>query len=376
MQFVDFKQDGKKVSRFGLGCMRLPSVTNDEGKSIIDEEAAIALIRRAIDAGVNYIDTAYIYEGSEVVVGKALQDGYREKVMLATKLPMSLVKCEADLQKYYEEELARLQVDHIDVYFLHNLYEASWQKTIETNAIDFMVNLKKQGKISYIAVSMHGSYDHFEKVIDYFDWDLAMIQYNYYDKFNQAGIKGLKYASAKGIPVVSMESLHGGMLANDVPKAVEAAFEGWKSEVSNAEKAFMWLYNQPEVTIVLSGSSSLEQLEDSLRIFENAKCNILSEKEEALYDRARAVWESFVNIECTGCKYCMPCPVGVDIPTAFDCWNEFAKTPGQKWMYKILLMESAKDASKCVECGKCESVCPQKLKIIEKLKEAHEALKM
>ncbi len=374
MQYVDFKHDGKKVSRFGLGCMRLPKIQDAQGKEIIDEPKAIEMIRKAIDGGVNYIDTAYFYEGSEVVVGKALKDGYREKVILATKLPMSIVEKKEDLQKYYEEELERLDVEHIDVYFLHNLFEANWEKVVKFDAIDFMVDLKKQGKISYIAVSMHGTNAHFEKVIDYFNWDLAMIQYNYYDKYNQAGQKGLLYASAKGIPVVSMESLHGGMLSNDVPEKVEAAFGDWNKDLSNAEKAFMWLYNQPEVTVVLTGASTLEQVEESLAIFDKAECNILSEEEVALYDKAREVWESFVNIECTGCNYCMPCPAKIDIPLVFHVWNEIAKTPAQKWLYNVMLTQSGKDATNCINCGKCVKVCPQKLDIPNKLKEAHEAL--
>ncbi len=374
MQYVDFKHDGKKVSRFGLGCMRLPKTKDAQGNEIIDEAESIALIRKAIDNGVNYIDTAYFYPGSEAIVGKALKDGYREKVILATKLPMSIVESESDLQKYYEEELHNLQLDHIDVYFLHNLFEANWEKVVKYNALDFMVNLKKQGKISYIAVSMHGTYSHFEKVINYFDWDLAMIQYNYYDKFHQAGQKGLLLAASKGIPVVTMESLHGGMLAIDVPQKVEDAFGDWNKSLSNAEKAFMWLYNQPEVTVVLSGSSTMEQLEDSLRIFDKAQCNILSDDEVKLYDDAREAWETFINIGCTGCNYCMPCPVAVDIPLVFQIWNEIAKSPAQKWLYNVMLLQSNKDASKCISCGKCAKVCPQKLDIPNKLKEAHAAL--
>ncbi len=375
MQYVDFKHDGKKVSRFGLGCMRLPKTKDKDGNEIIDEVEAIKLIRHAIDNGVNYIDTAYIYPGSEKVVGMALKDGYRQKVLLATKLPVSKVTCKEDLEKYYKEELEILDVDHIDIYFLHNLYEANWKKALELDAIDFMVDLKNKGKISYIAVSVHGSYDHFITVIDHFDWDLAMIQYNYYDKYNQAGMKGLHYASSKGIPVVSMESLHGGMLANDVPKEVEDAFKGWNKELTNAHRAFMWLYNQPEVTVVLSGSSSIEQLDESLAIFNEAKSNILTDVEVELYDDARKVWESFVNIQCTGCEYCMPCPFGVDIPGVFHLWNEFAKTPAQKWLYDMTLTQSNKDATLCVSCGKCVRVCPQKLEIPKMLNEAHQALK-
>ncbi len=375
MQFVDFKHDGKKVSRFGLGCMRFPKTTDAEGKDIIDEPAAIELIRAAIDGGVNYIDTAYFYPGSEVVVGKALKDGYREKVILATKLPAGLLTCKEDLQKFYEEELERLQVDYIDVYFLHNLYKANWAKVLQFGGIEFMADLKKRGKIGYIAVSMHEYFDHFKEVMDHFDWDLAMIQYNYYDKFNQMGIDGLKYASAKGIPVVAMESLHGGMLSTNVPAEVTAAFGDYLADKSDAEKAFMWLYNQPEVTVILSGVSTMEQLEENLRIFENAQCGIISEEQEKYFDAARDSWNKFINIECTACGYCVPCPAGVDIPNVFKIWNDFAKAPEQKWLYNAMLLTAGKDGSKCVSCGKCVPHCPQHFDIPQKLAEAHEALK-
>ncbi len=374
MQYVDFKHDGKKVSRFGLGCMRFPTIKDQDGKDVFDEQKSIELVRAAIDSGVNYIDTAYFYGESEAIVGKALKDGYREKVILATKLPVALLKEKADLQKYYEEELARLQVEHIDVYFLHNLSEATWEIAKKFDAIDFMVNLKKEGKISYIAASIHSTHEHFIKVVDAFDWDLVMMQYNYYDKFNQGGIKGLHHASAKGIPVVSMESLHGGMLAIDVPKEVEAAFGEWGKDKTNAEKSFMWLYNQPEVTVILSGVSSMEHLEEDLKIFENAKSGILTEEQESLYDKARDEWNKFVNIECTDCKYCMPCPAGVDIPMVFQFWNELAKSTAQKWLYSTIMTQGGIDASKCVSCGKCVKVCPQKFDIPARLKEAHAAL--
>ncbi len=371
MQYVDFKHDGKKVSRFGLGCMRLPSVKDGEGNSTIDEPKAIELIREAIDNGVNYIDTAYFYPGSEVVVGKALKDGYREKVMLATKLPMSKVTCEEDLQKYYQEELDNLQVDHIDVYFLHNLFPVNWDKVKKYNAIEFMENLRNKGEISYIAASIHGDNPHIEEVITAYDWELVMIQYNYFDKFKQAGIKGLKVASAKGIPVVAMEPLHGGMLVNDVPQVVEDAFKNFDKASTNSERAFMWLYNQPEITVVLSGSSSMDQLHDTLRIFDKSKVDVLSEEDELIYDNARAAWESLVNIECTGCNYCMPCPAKVNIPLVFQRWNDFKVAPEQKWLYNVMLVGKGTDASKCIDCGKCEKLCPQKLSIPEKLKEAH-----
>ncbi len=375
MQYVDFKHDGKKVSRFGLGCMRLPKMEDENGKSVMDEAEAIKLIRKAIDSGVNYIDTAYIYPDSEVVVGKALKDGYREKVILATKLPVGSCKEKADLEKYYKEEVERLGVDHIDVYFLHNLHKTTWAKVLEFDALEFMQNLKNEGKISYIAVSMHEGYEHFEMVMDYFKWDLAMIQYNYYDKFNQAGIKGLKYASAKGIPVVTMESLHGGMLSNNVPQSVQDAFKGWNEDKSDAEKSFMWIYNQPEATIILSGVSTIEQLDENLKIFADAKPGILTEEDEKRYDKAREEWLKFVNIECTECGYCMPCPAKVNIPGIFKQWNDFAKAPDQKWLYNILFVQTGQGAELCVNCGKCSKACPQKFDIPARLKEANEAMK-
>ncbi len=374
MKYTDFKHDGKQVSRLGLGCMRLPSVTDDQGISSIDEPKAIELIRKAIDSGVNYIDTAYMYAGSEAVVGKALKDGYREKVILATKLPMSAVKTKEDLQKYYDAQMAALDVEHIDVYFLHNLFETNWAKVLNFDAIDFMLDLKRRGKISYIAASIHSELAHFKTVVDYFDWDLIMLQYNYYDKYNQAGMEGLKHASAKGIPVAVMEPLHGGLLTNDVPQVVEDAFTGSLKDLPNSERAFKWLYDQPEITIVLSGTSTMEQLEDSLRIFENAQCNVLTAEDQLVYDAAREAWKSIVNIECTACNYCMPCPAGVNIPGVFHYWNEIAKTTQQKWLYNVSLVMNDIDASKCVECGACAPLCPQKIDIPNKLKEAHTAL--
>ncbi len=374
MQYIDFKHDGKKVSRFGLGCMRLPSITDEEGNSHIDEPKAIELIRKAIDSGVNYIDTAYFYPGSEVVVGKALQDGYREKVMLATKLPMSIVEGPEDLQKYYDEELERLQVDYIDVYFLHNLFLSNWEKVKKFDCIKFMENLKATGKIGYIAASIHGDNEHVETVAGAYDWDLVMIQYNYYDKFKQAGRKGLEFIAKKGIPIVAMEPLHGGMLVKDVPQVVEDAFEGFDKAKTNSERSFMWLYNQPEVTVVLSGTSDLTQLEDTLKIFENAETGVLTEEDEAVYDNARRAWESLINIECTACNYCMPCPANVNIPGVFERWNDFKKAPEQKWLYRVLLLEKEADAAKCIDCGLCVTLCPQKLNIPEKLKLAHSDL--
>lgn len=379
MKYADFKHDGKRVSRFGLGCMRFPTIKTADGKEIIDEEEAVRIVRHAIDSGVNYIDTAYVYQGSEAAVGKALRDGYRERVTLATKLPVGMAKSEADLERFYQEELERLQTDHIDVYFLHNLAVRTWEKAVRFRAFDFMQQLKADGKISYIAASVHGTLEHWKKVIDGFEWDLCMMQHNYYDRFNQMGEEGLQYAAAKGIPVVIMESLHGGMLAHDIPAAVREAFGGWRPGLSDAERSFLWLIDRPEPTVMLSGVSTMEQLEENLRIFDTYDVGCLTEEERALYDRAREAWKTVVKVPCTGCRYCMPCPQGVDIPEIFEVYNNLARISDpartQNWLYQQMIVDADRGADRCVRCGACERQCPQDIKIIEELQNAHTALK-
>lgn len=378
MKYASFKHDGKKVSRFGLGCMRFPTRKTADGKEEIDEDEAIRMVRHAIDCGVNYIDTAFLYAGSERVVGKALLDGYREKVILATKLPVGMAKTEADLESFYRKELERLQTDHIDVYFLHNLGIKNWENAVRLNAFDFMKRLKDEGKISYIAVSVHGTLEHWKKVLDTYPWDLCMMQHNYYDRFHQMGEEGLRYAAARGIPVVIMESLHGGMLAQGVPDAVRKAFGDWRPELSDAERSLMWLINKPEPAVMLSGVSRMEQLEENLRVFDTYGVGCLTEEENALYDRAREAWKTVVKVPCTGCRYCMPCPQGVDIPDIFEVYNNLARVSdperAQKWLYPQVIADAGRGADKCVKCGKCERQCPQEIKIIEELQNAHTAL--
>ncbi|MCH4889211.1 aldo/keto reductase [Acidaminobacter sp. JC074] len=370
MQYIKLPRDGRQVSRFGVGVLRMPKV---DGK--IDPTQAKPIIRYAIDHGVNFFDTAYMYEGSEVALGHALEDGYRDKVILSTKLPIYAVKSKDDLKRYFDEELKRLRTDYLDYYLLHGLNVDSWATTLKYDVLDFLTDLKEKGLVKHVGFSVHESFDFFKEVVDAYDWDLVMVQYNYYDKFNQVGQKGVQYAHSKGIAVATMESLHGGMLANDVPKDVEDAFADWKTDVSNAEKSFMWLYNQEEVSIILSGVSNLDQLKDNLRIFDNAQSNCLSDEENALFDDARKAWYKNVHVECTGCGYCMPCPVGVDIPTIFQHYNLLINTKEQKWVYDTMVVASGKDPSKCIACGKCEKHCPQSIKIIDELKNADKVLR-
>jgi len=370
MKYIQMPKDGRPVSRFGVGILRMPKINGS-----IDPHQAKPLIRYAIDHGVNFFDTAYMYQGSEEALGIALEDGYREKVILSTKLPIFSVTHKDDLYKYFEEELKRLKTDYLDYYLLHGLNVSSWKKVQQFNVLEFLTELKEKGLVKHVGFSIHETFDHFKTVVDAYNWDLVMVQYNYYDRFNQVGERGVKYAASKGIAVATMESLHGGMLANNVPKAVEDAFGNWQKEKSNAEKAFMWLYNQPEVSIILSGITTLEQLKDNIRIFSEAESNCLTEEENALFDQAREAWYKNVNVECTGCAYCMPCPQNVDIPTIFQHYNLLVNTTEQRWVYDTIVVASGKDPSYCIECGKCEKHCPQNIKIIDMLKKADQALR-
>ena len=377
MQYVPFGNIHEKISRFGLGCMRLPQKTKEDGTKDFDDDAGIALIRAAIDRGVNYIDTAWMYGRSEIVVGKALLDGYRKKVILATKLWFNeKTNNKADLEACLQNQLNRLQTDYIDVFLLHNMHQGHWKKALECEALDFLSESKEKGLIRHAAFSIHERYDHLIKVLDAYPWEMVMVQYNYLDKYNQAGQKGVHAIHARAIPVVAMEPLHGGLLANDVPSDVEDAFGDFHPEKNQAAKAFMWLYNQPEVSVILSGSSTIEQLEDTLRIFKDASYNVLKETDEEVYERARAVWGKKVKVSCTNCKYCLPCPSNVNIPEVFRLYNEIERDAqkAQRWLYSAMLISSAEDVSKCTTCKACEPKCPQFIPIAEKLKEAHEAL--
>lgn len=372
MKYVDFGKHGIKVSRFGLGCMRFPKIKLADGTEVIDEKEAIEIVRTAIDGGVNYIDTAYVYPGSEVVVGKALQDGYREKVLLVTKLPVGALEKEEDMQTHFDEELKRLQTDHIDVYHLHNMGEKNWENAKRLNALEFMKKLKAEGKIKYIAFSLHGSNEHWKTVVDSFDWDVCMMQYNYFDKHYQAGIDGLHYAYAKGLPVIIMESLRGGMLGKKPPKAVEQALACVPGN-SPAEKAFQWLINQPETVTMLSGCNSVAHVKENLAIFEKYDRGCLTDAQVAAFDQAREAWSSMIL--CTACEYCLPCPVGVEIPTIFDLRNNLTDGDNsEQHAAYAKLVAAGKGADKCVQCGACIDKCPQKIAIFEKLVDCNEQL--
>ena len=371
MKYREFGKLGITGSAFGLGCMRFNGKAS--GDSIIDEEKAISLIRRAIDGGVTYIDTAYVYldQTSEIVLGKALRDGYRDRVTIATKVPVEHVKSREDMEKVFASELEKLQTDHIDFYLMHAINRERWDYFKSIGAPAFFDELKKSGKIRFKCFSFHGPYDEFEYILKDYDWDMVQIQYNFMDVNNQAGTKGLELAGSMGIPVVIMEGLLGGRLAK-APENVQALYDSFPVRRSPVEWAFRWLCNHPEVATVLSGCNEAEQVDDNLRIFDTVEPGIMSEAELKLIDDVRDAYNSRIRIGCTGCRYCMPCPNGVAIPRVFSIWNNmslYGIDPKEDFGYKEIVKKEQTPAN-CVECGACEAACPQHLSIMESLKQA------
>ena len=376
MKYRTMGKLGIKSSAFGLGCMRFNGAAS--GDSVIDEQKAVSLIRRAIDGGVTYIDTAYVYldKTSEIVLGKALQDGYRDRVTIATKVPPDMVHSRADLEAVLAEELKKLQTDHIDFYLMHAMNKQKWEHMKEIGAPQFFDDMKKEGKIRYKCFSFHGPYEEFEYILNDWDWDMCQIQYNFMDINNQAGTKGLELAGSKGIPVVIMEGLLGGRLAN-APDNVQALYDAFPVKRSPVEWAFRWLCNHPEVAVVLSGCNEAEQIDENLRIFDTVDTGIMSAEELKLMDDVRAAYISRTKIGCTGCRYCMPCPNGVNIPGLFSVWNNVSLydiDPKSDWQFRMILDKDG-GADKCLACGACEAACPQHLNIIDSLSAAWSELK-
>jgi predicted aldo/keto reductase-like oxidoreductase len=377
---MKYRQFGKcdfKVSALGFGCMRLP-IINDDVKQI-DEEKAIDLIRYAIDNGVTYIDTAYPYHkgSSEIVVGKALKDGYREKVELATKLPTWLTNSYGDFNKYLDEQLEKLQTDHIDMYLLHALDKERWDKLVDLDIFKFIKNALGDGRIKQIGFSFHDKLDTFKEIIDAYDWDFCQIQYNFLDDNYQAGRQGLEYASKKGMAIVIMEPLKGGRLAKTPPISVKQLWGKSETPKTPADWALRWVWNHPEVTTVLSGMNSMEQITENMKTSETALPNSLSKKDLALIDNVKEQYNELIKVQCTACSYCMPCPVGVDIPKNFALLNEasmYDEQDSQSHAYNNDLTLKERAVS-CVECGKCETLCPQHLEIRKHLKEVNAAMK-
>ncbi len=376
MQYNRFGSLDREISRFGMGCMRYPKKKLSDGTETTDEDEAIRMIRYAADHGVNYFDTAYAYDGSERILGKALKDGYREKVCIATKLPIGSVESEDDLKKLFEESMLRLDTDVIDVYIFHCLDRSNWEKVKKFRGIEFMERLKSENKIRQIGFSFHSEYGLFEEIIDAYNWDMCLIQLNILDDNHQAGVKGLRYAAQKGVDAAIMEPLKGGLLANRIPEDVQTLLNARPEKRSLVEWALRFVCHFPEAKVILSGVSSMAQLQDNIRIFEDAKPNGMSKADFELIAQIKSIYMRLVKVGCSGCGYCMPCPAGINIPEIFKVYNDSALSDWPEFgrVFYSLLASNGKDASACVECRRCEAHCPQHIAIADVLKEAHASM--
>ena len=366
MQYRKFGQLDWKGSTLGFGAMRLPTIGGDSSK--IEEPHAIKMIRYAIDHGVNYVDTAYPYHQgqSEYLVGKALKDGYREKVRLATKMPSWLVEKYEDFDKYLNEQLEKLDTSHIDYYLLHGLNKGRWPKLKELGVFEWAEKAKADGRIKYLGFSFHDDYDLFEKILeDAEHFTFCQIQYNYMDTEYQAGVKGLKLAAKKGLAVVIMEPIKGGKLAVTPPKDVQAVWDKAEKKRTPAEWALQWVWNHPEVSVVLSGMSEMKHVEENVEYAGRSGPGTLTDTELSLIKEAKQAYMNLGFIGCTACRYCMPCPQGVAIPEILGLYNEYymsGQNPEIKEKYWETITPET-HSTNCVSCGVCEEQCPQELPI-------------
>ena len=373
MLYRKMPKNGDELSILGFGCMRLPM---KEGK--IDEARAIRQIRGAIDEGINYVDTAWPYHAgeSEILLGRALRDGYRDRVKVATKLPSWMIKSRADMDRYLAAQLGKLQTDHIDYYLLHSLDGKSWDNLVRLGVLEFLDQAQKDGRIVNAGFSFHGLGEDFKRIVDAYPWVFCQIQYNYLDENSQAGTAGLEYAASKGLGVIVMEPLRGGNLARPTPPtAVAAIWDEAKVRRTPAEWALRWVWNRPEVTVVLSGMNEEAHIAENFAIASEAQANSLTPEELALVERVGRTYRELLKVGCTGCGYCMPCPSNVMIPLCFEEFNNmhlFGPEEAVKFRYALRMSGELVDgqpgyASQCVECGACLKKCPQHIQIPDKL---------
>ena len=375
MQYREFADLDWMVSALGFGCLRFPIEGGDNAR--INQPEAIRMVRHAIDHGVNYVDTAYPYHGgnSELVVGRALKDGYREKVKLATKLPCFDVKTSDDFERYLNEQLEKLQTHQIDFYLLHALDKGTWPKVRDLGVLPWAEGAIADGRIGHLGFSFHDEYGVFQEIVDAYDkWTFCQIQYNYIDIENQAGTKGLRYAASKGLAVVIMEPLLGGRLV-DPPEPIQALWDTTEKERAPVDWALQWLWSQPEVSVVLSGMSTMEQVAENVASADVSRIDLLTAEELALVGAVREKYNELCPIPCTKCGYCMPCPNGVDIPRNFETYNRgvmYDKPDRAREDYRGMPEDARSGA--CIQCRECEDKCPQNIRISEWMPVVHEVL--
>lgn len=377
MIYRKFGNTGIEISQLGFGCMRFPLKDSYDPKSI-DEIAAEKMLRYAIDNGVNYLDTAYPYHRKigEPFLGKILRKGLRDKVYLATKMPIYLIKSEGDVKKYFNEQLKRLQTDMVDMYLLHALNKKLWDIVKENDIIPFVDRMRERGKVRFLGFSFHDELPLFKEIVDSYPWTFCLIQLNYVDNHFQAGLEGMKYAYSKGLVIIVMEPLRGGKLAGNVPLEVQNIIKETGRKQTAAEFALRWVLNHPEVSCVLSGMSTMEQMQQNINFTSREHRDTLTDNEMELYRRAKKFFKSRTVVDCTQCGYCTPCPEKVEIPFILELYNDafiYDVLEQSRRSYSLFVKPEHR-ADKCIECGECEEKCPRDIPISNILKKAHHLL--
>ena len=383
MQYRTFGRLDFKPSALGFGAMRLPVRCGADGRpdfKDIDRDLATAMLRRAVDGGVNYVDTAYVYheQQCEPWLGEALQDGYRERVRVATKMPVWLVQQPDDFDRLLDEQLRRLRLDSIDFYLLHSLDDRHWAQVLDKGQLASAQRALQDGRIKHLGFSFHGGYELFETVLNATDaWDFCQIQLNYMDEEFQAGRRGLELAAARGLGVIAMEPVRGGMLARNLPPQVQAAWREAPVQRSPVEWALQWVWNLPEVSLVLSGMSTMQHVEEDLAYAQRSRSGLLSAAELAVVARVRDLYRQLTPVSCTDCRYCSPCPQGVAIPEILQLYNDahiYGDPARQRFFYTWL--DEQQRADQCTACGDCEDACPQHLAVAGWMEKAQAFLGM
>lgn len=383
MQYRTMPKSDERLSVLGYGCMRMPAKGRGGSFSPVEDNEAAAQVIHAIEQGVNYLDTAWPYHrgDSERFLGEVILPKYRERVYIATKLPCFSVSKREKMDEIFEKQRQKLGVDVIDYYLMHSLDGGNWEKMKRLGVFDFMNDIRSKGKVRHIGFSFHGDHEDFIRIVDEYDWDFVQVQMNILDENFQAGVKGIRYAAGKGLGVIVMEPLRGGSLVGKMPKMVQDVYDAAPVKRSPADWALSWLYNMPEVTVVLSGMNDMAHIDENIAIADRSAPGMLTDEEMAVVEKAKDAFRQAMTISCTGCAYCMPCPQGINIPTSLKDLNDFYmfgkfSARIQHWQMTGMRTGGKKPgwAGNCIDCGACEKKCPQHLPIRDALKQVSRKL--